>query len=235
MYHGTKSDVLKCFASHNSLLIKKEDASILHDLSIIVKGQGQYVHSLKTFNDLSKQIYSRILKASEGYKRCDIVTDRYFPESLKGNIRNIRGLGTAMTFSGEMRLPRDFMDFLGNSENKTHLSEFLVKRFVQEHDGTQTFVATYKDSIISNNESLLLDEDITNCMTEEADQRLVRHAYNCIRNGILSIVVSTNDTDVVMLLIANFPHMININSRVCLYCSFGPPDNKRIYYIISTN
>jgi hypothetical protein len=127
-----------------------------------------------------------------------------------------------MIFSGEKMLPRDFMDFLGNSENKTHLNEFLVKRFLQEHVGTQTFVATYKDS---NNESLLLDEDITNCMTEETDQRLVRYAYNCIRNGILSIFVSTNDTDVVMLLIANFPHMININSRVCLYCSSGPPDN----------
>ena len=136
-----------------------------------------------------------------------------------------------MTFNGEMTLPRDFMDSLGNSENKNNLNEFLVKRFLEEHLGTQTLVATYKDSIISNNQTLLSDEDITNCTTEEADQRLVRHAYNCIRNGILSVVVSTNDTDVVMLLIANFPHMIIIDSRVCLYCSFGPPDNKRIYNI----
>ena len=230
LYHGTKSDVLKCFTSHNALIIKKEDSSMLHDLSILVKSQGQYVQTIKSFNDLSKHLYSRILKASEGYKRCDLVTDRYFSESLKGNIRNVRGLGTAMTFNGEMTLPRDFMDFLGNSENKNNLNEFLVKRFLEEHLGTQTLVVTYKDSIISN-KSLLSDEDITNCMTEEAGQRLVRHAYNCIRNGILSVVVSTNATDVVMLLIANFPHMIIINSRVILYCSFGPPDNKRIYNI----
>ena len=72
---------------------------------------------------------------------------------------------------------------------------------------------------------------MTNCTTKEAEQRLVRHAYNCIRNCILPVVVPTNDTDVVMLLIANFPHMIIIHSRVCLYCSFGPPDNKRIYNI----
>ena len=156
----------------------------------------------------------------------------HFSESLKGNIRNNRGLGTAMTFNVEMTLPRDFMDFLGNSDNKNNLNEFLVKRFLEEHLGTQTLVATYKDSIISNNQSLLSDEDITNCMTEEVDQRLVRHVYNCIRNGILSVVVSTNDTDVVMLLIANLPRMITINSHVILYCSFGPPDNKRIYNII---
>ena len=215
LYHGTKSDVLKCFTSHNTLLIKKEDSSILHDLSILVKGQGQYVQTLKTFNDLSTKLYSRILKASEGYKRCDIVADRYFVGSLKGNIRNIRGLGTAMTFVGETLLPRDFMDFLGNSENKNNLNEFLVQRFLREQEGVQTFVATYKDTIISNNNLLLLDEDIA----------------NCIRNDILSVVVSTNDTDVVMLLIANFSHMIIINSSVCLYCSFGPPDNKRIYNI----
>ena len=94
-----------------------------------------------------------------------------------------------MTFVGETLLPRDFMDFLGNSENKNNLNEFLVQRFLQEQEGVQTFVATYKDTIISNNNLLLLDEDIANCMTEEADQRLVRHAYNCIRNGIISVVV----------------------------------------------
>ena len=104
--------------SHNALLIKKEDSSILHDLSSLIKGQGQYVQTIKSFNYLSKHLHSRILKASEGYKRCNIVTDRYFSESLKGNIRNIRGLGTAMTFNGEMTLPRDFMDFLGNIKIK---------------------------------------------------------------------------------------------------------------------
>ena len=50
-----------------------------------------------------------------------------------------------MTFNGEMTLPRDFMYFLGNSENKNNLNEFLVKRFLGKHLGTQTSVATYKD------------------------------------------------------------------------------------------
>ena len=47
-----------------------------------------------------------------------------------------------------MTLPRDFMDLLGNSENKNNLNEFLVKRFLEEHLGTQSLVATYKDYYI---------------------------------------------------------------------------------------
>ena len=65
-----------------------------------------------------------------------------------------------------------------------------------------------------------MDEDIAICLIEEADQRLVQHAYNCFRNNIFSVVISTNDTDIVMLLIANFPYMYDINR-----------DSKRTYII----
>ena len=115
------------------------------------------------------------------YKRCGVVTDRYFPDSLKENLRKIRGLGTTIVFSGETKLPSDFIDFLGNSGNKSNLNEFLVKPFLEEHVNTQSLVITYKDTIFSNQECLHYDEDILNCSIEETDQRLVRHAYNCVR------------------------------------------------------
>ena len=92
-----------------------------------------------------------------------------------------------------------------------------MKRFLEEHGNTPALVVTYKDNIFSNQECLHYDEDILNCSKEEADQRLVCHAYNCVRNEIQSIVVSTNDTDVIMLLVANFPTMFNIESDIKLY------------------
>ena len=38
-------------------------------------GKSQYVDNIKTFNELSKHLYSRIAKISAGYKRCDDVAD----------------------------------------------------------------------------------------------------------------------------------------------------------------
>ena len=187
LYHGTKSDVLKCFVSQNELSINKCDSSIMHDLLILVK--SQYVDIIKTFS---------IMEISDGYKRCDIITDRYFQESLKNNF--------------------------ANSENKSILNEFLAKSFMEEHVGNQTLVVTYKDTVFSNNNTLVMDEGIAICLTEEAYQRFVRHAYNCFRNSTFSVVISTNDTDIVMLLIANFPYMCDINRDIKLYCLFGQSD-----------
>ena len=62
--------------------------------------------------------------------------------------------------------------FLANSENKSILNEFLGKSFIEDV-GNQTLVVTYKDTVFSNNNTLVMDEDIAICLTEEADQRLV--------------------------------------------------------------
>ena len=59
LYHGSKSDVLKCFVSQKELSINKCDSAILHYLSILV--ESQYVDTIKTFSDLSKRLYSPIM------------------------------------------------------------------------------------------------------------------------------------------------------------------------------
>ena len=48
---------------------------------------------------------------------------------------------------------------------------------------------------------------------------------------ISSIVISTNDTHVIMLLIAKFPIMLNRNCGIKLYCLFGLSDNKKTFFI----
>ena len=42
-----------------------------------------------------------------------------------------------------------------------------------------------------------------------------------------------NDTDVVMLLIANYPYMFNMNVGVNLYCLFGPSECEKKTYVIN--
>ena len=135
----------------------------------------------------SKRSATLFTEISDGYRRCNIVADRYFQESLKNNLRSSRGIGPSMTFT---KLPSDFRDFLANSENKSILNEFLAKIFIEDV-GNQTLVVTYKDNVLSNNNTLVMDEDIAICLTEEADQRLIRQAYYCFRGDIFSVVIST--------------------------------------------
>ena len=129
-----------------------------------------------------------------------------------------------------MNLPSDFKDFLGNSDNKRRLNEILAEKFHEKHTNQQTFVVTFQNSVISYDAYLYDDEDISNCQIEEADQPIVRHVVNCIRNKILSIVVCTNDTDVLVLLIVNFPSMLQINGHIKVFFLFGT-DEKRTFLL----
>ena len=46
--------------------------------------------------------------------------------------------------------------------------------------------------------------EISPCVHEEADTRLILHPSDCARQGIDNIILRTVDTDVVVLAIANF-------------------------------
>ena len=61
--------------------------------------------------------------------RCGIIADRYFKDSLKENIRSIRGQGSRKHFSDEAKIPGDFKsDFLTNSDNKNDLYIYLAEK-----------------------------------------------------------------------------------------------------------
>ena len=98
----------------------------------------------------SKQSYSMLLKSrvkafsskifhqSSNYMRCGIIADRYFKDSLKENIRSIRGQGSRKHFSDETKIPGDFKsDFLTNSDHKNDLYIYLPKKICRN-----TFKAT---------------------------------------------------------------------------------------------
>ena len=66
-------------------------------------------------------------------------------------------------------------------------------------------VATYTNKVLCSSaiETIdLQDVSITNCQSEEADQRLIRHTLHCISDEYKNSVVRTVDTDVLILLIS---------------------------------
>ena len=87
--------------------------------------------------------------------------------------------------------------------------------------GIETLVCTYGNSILTNDKGLEHEVDITNCISEEAGQRIVLHiVLNCSkfysRGDALTI-----DTDVLLLIISSYPILKLVNKSVVVFCGTG--------------
>ena len=79
--------------------------------------------------------------------------------------------------------------------------------FIELHDASKLLIVTFEDTDLCSSETEPInipDISITKCQSEEADQRLVRHALHCLSDCQLyqRVVVRTIDTDVLILLIS---------------------------------
>ena len=85
LYHDNKSDILKRFPTCNykEPKTKVNRSAIIFDLSLFTKSYTANENA--TFSDFAQSLIGRILYLSSNYLRCDIVADRYFQDSLKGN------------------------------------------------------------------------------------------------------------------------------------------------------
>ena len=121
------------------------------------------------------------------------MADRYFIGSLKeGTCEKRVSPGSKLSFTGSTKFSSDFNNFLSNSENKDSLNQFLARQFIQLHAGkSQIIVVNFNETISSNDELLLSEEDISNCISEEADPRLIRHAISQANNGFQDITIRT--------------------------------------------
>ena len=157
---------------------------------------------MKSFEDYARFLYHVILKSAEPYSRFDIVTDRYFSGSLKEGVRDNRGSeGLIFPFNDSTAFPANFeTDVLTNVTNKTNLNEYLAQKFITFHDDDKpTICITYNDTVISNDNSVLNENLITVCTSEEADSRIIRHAINLKVNDYKEVLIETDDSDVVVL------------------------------------
>ena len=152
-YHSTKSHVTSQFytVSKPSFHLTKS--------GILIK-------------DYARFLYHVILKSAGPYSRFDIVTDRYFSESLKEGVQDSRGsAGLIFPFNDSTAFPANFKaDFLTNVINKTNLSKYFIQKFIKLHDNDNKMICiTYNDAFISNNNNVLNENLITICTSEEAD------------------------------------------------------------------
>ena len=86
----------------------------------------------------------------------------------------------------------------------------------------QILVCIYKENILTLHPEIIAsntDIDINRCQSEEADQRLVCLTLHCLSTPFFfkQIVINTIDTDVLILLIANFLTHLRNNSGISVY------------------
>ena len=189
---------------------------------------------VKSFDDYARFLYLAITRDAESFKRCDIITDRYFTESLKEGVQENRGSnGLVYPFDDSTPIPTKFeSDFLSKSVNKTNLNKYLAGKFLKLHGNAyQILCITYDDTVIFNYENILTENLINICKVEEADPRIIRHAINSAQNGFKEIQIRTIDSDVVVLCFGYVSILKNFDVNK-FYVAYGP---KEIYFDVFEN
>ena len=149
LYHGTKSDFLKRLDNIAERSISgSSNNAILFDLSGFIRVKTY--SNCKNLNEFALLLYQHFSKLSEGYNRCEIISDRYFDGSLKEGTRKKRGEGgSRLIFNEETLIPKDFSEnFPRNLKTKDDLSIFLSNKFMEFHKTSQVLITTIKDKAL---------------------------------------------------------------------------------------
>ena len=204
MRHGNKSDLMGCLEA----LAPRPTNSPEVDVKIIDGAALMHILdpkksnvAVKTFGDFSQILFvPYISRQLQSVVRLDVVWDVYKPGSLKSATRERRGTGEALRVTPSTRLPSNWKTFLRVDSNKTGLFKHLaatLKEF-RPPDG-KVLLTTYEENALSN-----IDSDVSQlapCTHDEADGRMLLHAYHAYQHGHRRILIQATDTDVVVLAI----------------------------------
>ena len=95
-----------------------------------------------------------------------------------------------------------------------------IKEFVS---GDKTLITTHHSEVVSNKSSFNTD-DLAPCSHEEADYRMILHVADMVKQNIKKIRILSNDTDVVIISLAFFHTIPDLEE---LWITFGTGKSKR--------
>lgn len=181
------------------------------DNTCIIDGMAM-VQKLKpgitTFKEVANILLAMALREGVSSKRVDVVFDDYRETSIKNPEREKRGAENENCYRDirpEHKVPQ-WKKFLANPENKKQLIQFVVNQWrgecCRKRLGEKRLYATAGEQCyeITAEGSVICTE--LRCTQEEADTRLILHAYHAGRNGSKVVVIVSDDTDVFILLLA---------------------------------
>ena len=121
MYHGTKSSIKdRLPSSPPPLPTATSPKALIVEASPLIRKLSNV--TVDNFHEFAVVLYNHVVRLAAGFKRLDVVFDRYFKDSLKAQTRTGRGSGgtRVLEISDDIQFPDNFQhSFLNNSENKT--------------------------------------------------------------------------------------------------------------------
>ena len=220
---GNKADLLSCLGLEEvqSTCTLAVDAKLLDGAAVIQMLNRGTAQTFQQYSDLVFLPY--ISNQLTTARRVDIVWDVYIPDSLKGSTREKRGKGVRRRVAPSTQIPKNWKDFLRVDENKTELFKFLSQQAIHlPIDEGKVIYGTDGSNVHTTMANVVLT-NLSPCLHEEADTRLLLHAADTVMKGHRKLCVRTVDTDVVVIAIAMF-NEINPDE---LWLAFGVGSNFR--------
>lgn len=172
----------------------------------------------RTFGEYADVFSNYVQKELSSTLRVDVVWDRYLDDSLKNCTRLNRGEGTRTRVSATTKIPKGWPNFLRISKNKEELFALLTERLSTLATPDKELYATDGEMVKTNNSKRCDLTALQPCSHEEADTRLMVHAADAAKEGHSRIMIRTVDTDVVVLAVASFGQIDELDE---LWISLG--------------
>ena len=104
--------------------------------------------------------------------------------------RENRGTGARRRILPNVKLPRNWKNFLRNDDNKDELFQCLANASVTQDTDDKVILSTIHKSVVSSNPVVNLD-DLQPCSHEEADTRILLHVKDAMNSGYKDAVTRT--------------------------------------------
>jgi hypothetical protein len=185
--------------------IPLNSATIIDGMNLVQRIKGHQIN----FGEVATDLLSMILREGHESNRIDVVFDRYQGQSIKNSERMKRGQHPGINphnYITAALIVRQWRKFLEQTSNKTALIFYLVAEWKKPQHSERLknkilYVTCeekcFKITYDSNQE--ILDLSSTH---EEADGRLLLHANHAAKEGCKAILISSGDTDVLILCLA---------------------------------
>ena len=204
--HDTMSELMSCVESLITVPQKYMpdlDAKIV-DGSMVVNMLSPKASS--TLSDYAADVYlPYLIKLLQTSALVDVVWGRYILGSLKSSTRENKVRVVVSLLKAQHRPQRIGTVSFGWMRTRQSCTTTCQTAYQSNiHLGKGIDVIANSDSKI--------ETDVYPCNHEEADTRLILHAFHCTRHGNRRILIRSVNTDVVVLWIATF-HDLSIGER----------------------
>ncbi len=169
-----------------------------------------------TYRSLAQMFYQYTLNAAKtisnnSVNEIHIVFDRYISISVKSQTRAERGCTSGneyfLSLNGDVSIRKD--EFLKKSANKSSLASVYTKFIEESYEtlGDKTLYLSRGSGDVGFKADCngINQIDSLTSNQEEADTRMILHCIKAVNNGAKMLIIHSNDTDVLVLLIHHFP------------------------------